>query len=70
MTHTSAFNTPEGEVAYLAACDAAMKLWPVPYEETEIPSRFGTARCRQRPEGCPTVGALAWVLCYAGYVVT
>jgi pimeloyl-ACP methyl ester carboxylesterase len=41
MTHTSAFKTPEGEAAYLAAYEAAMKLWPVPYEETEIPSRFG-----------------------------
>ena len=42
MTHISAFKTPEGEAAYLAAYDAAMKLWPVPYEEVEIPSRFGT----------------------------
>ena len=38
----SAFKTPEGEAAYLAAYDAAMKSWPVPYEEMEIPSRFGT----------------------------
>jgi pimeloyl-ACP methyl ester carboxylesterase len=42
MTLTSAFKTPEGEAAYLAAYDAAMKLWPVPYEEIEIPGRFGT----------------------------
>ena len=41
MTHTSAFKTPEGEAAYLAAYEAAMKLWPVPYEEIEIPGRFG-----------------------------
>jgi pimeloyl-ACP methyl ester carboxylesterase len=41
MTHTSAFKTPEGEAAYLAAYEAAMKLWPVPYEEVEIPTRFG-----------------------------
>jgi pimeloyl-ACP methyl ester carboxylesterase len=41
MTNTSAFKTPEGEAAYLAAYEAAMKLWPVPYEEIEIPSRFG-----------------------------
>jgi pimeloyl-ACP methyl ester carboxylesterase len=41
MSHTSAFKTPEGEAAYLAAYDAALKLWPVPYEEIEIPSRFG-----------------------------
>jgi pimeloyl-ACP methyl ester carboxylesterase len=37
----SAFKTPEGEAAYVGAYDAAMKLWPVPYEEIEIPSRFG-----------------------------
>ena len=41
MSPVSAFETPEGETAYLAAYDAAMKLWPVPYEELEIPTRFG-----------------------------
>jgi pimeloyl-ACP methyl ester carboxylesterase len=41
MTHTSAFKSPEGEAAYLAAYEAAMELWPVPYEEIEIPGRFG-----------------------------
>ena len=38
----SAFRTPEGRAAFLAAYDAAMKLWPVPYEEVNLPSRFGT----------------------------
>jgi pimeloyl-ACP methyl ester carboxylesterase len=37
----SVFKTPEGEAAYLAAYGAAMKLWSVPYDEMEIPSRFG-----------------------------
>jgi len=37
----SAFKTPEGETAFLAAYDAAMTLWPVPYEELDTPSRFG-----------------------------
>ena len=41
MSHPSAFKTPEGEAGYLAAYDAAMKLWPVPYEEIDIPTRFG-----------------------------
>jgi len=41
MSRLSAFKTPEGEAAYVAAYDAAMKLWPVPYEEMEIPGRFG-----------------------------
>jgi len=54
MTHTSAFKTPEGEAAYLAAYDAAMKLWSVPYEEIEIPSRFGTTHVVVTgPEGAP-----------------
>lgn len=37
-----AFKTLEGEAAYLAAYTAAMKFWPVPYDELAIPSRFGT----------------------------
>lgn len=42
MSHPSAFKTPEGEASYLAAYDAALKLWPVPYDEIDIPTRFGT----------------------------
>jgi pimeloyl-ACP methyl ester carboxylesterase len=39
---SSAFKTPEGEAAYLSAYNAALKLWPVPYDELDIPTRFGT----------------------------
>jgi pimeloyl-ACP methyl ester carboxylesterase len=42
MSHLSAFKTPEGEAAYLTAYDAALKLWPVPYDQIDIPTRFGT----------------------------
>jgi pimeloyl-ACP methyl ester carboxylesterase len=35
------FKTVAGEAAYLSAYDAAIKLWPVPYEEMDIPGRFG-----------------------------
>src|SRR6476660_5928935 len=42
MSHPSAFKTPDGENRYLAAYDAALKLWPVPYDEINIPTRFGT----------------------------
>ena len=42
LSQSSPFKTPDGEKVFLAAYDAAMKLWPVPYEEVEIPSRFGT----------------------------
>ena len=42
MSHPLTFRTPDGEAKFLAAYDAAMKTWPVPYEELETPSRFGT----------------------------
>ena len=41
MSGPSAFKTPDGEAAFLEAYDAAMKLWPVPYEEMDIPTQFG-----------------------------
>jgi pimeloyl-ACP methyl ester carboxylesterase len=42
MTYPSAFKTPDGETSFLAAYDAALKRWPVPYEEIDVPTRFGT----------------------------
>jgi pimeloyl-ACP methyl ester carboxylesterase len=41
MTHLTAFKSSEGEAAYFAEYDAAMKMWPVPYDEMDITSRFG-----------------------------
>jgi pimeloyl-ACP methyl ester carboxylesterase len=41
MSLQSAFKTSEGQAAFTAAYDDAMKLWPVPYEERDIPTRFG-----------------------------
>jgi pimeloyl-ACP methyl ester carboxylesterase len=41
MTEASPFKSVEGEAAFLAAYDAALKLWPVPYEELDLPTRFG-----------------------------
>jgi pimeloyl-ACP methyl ester carboxylesterase len=40
-SHASAFTTPDGESRFLAAYDAALRLWPVAYEELDIPTRFG-----------------------------
>jgi pimeloyl-ACP methyl ester carboxylesterase len=37
-----AFRTPEGEAMFFAAYDAVLKRWPVPFEEMDIPTRFGT----------------------------
>ena len=36
------FKTPEGEARFRAAYDAVLKLWPVPREELDVPTRFGT----------------------------
>jgi pimeloyl-ACP methyl ester carboxylesterase len=36
------YKTKESETAYLAAYKAAMKSWPVPWEEIEVTNRFGT----------------------------
>jgi pimeloyl-ACP methyl ester carboxylesterase len=33
--------TPEGEAAYKAAYDATLTLWPVPYEDVYVPTRYG-----------------------------
>ena len=41
MVRPSAFKTAEGEAKFLAAYDREMKLWPVPYEELDVRSRFG-----------------------------
>lgn len=41
MTLATAFKSSEGETAFREAYDAAMNLWPVPYEEIEVPSCFG-----------------------------
>jgi hypothetical protein len=37
----SPFRSPKGEALYLAACDASMQLWPVPYESIEVTGRYG-----------------------------
>jgi len=41
-THSPLFKSPEGEARVLAAYDAAMKLWPIPYEQRDLPTRFGS----------------------------
>ena len=38
----SPFKSPEGEAEYMAAYEATMKLWTVPYESKDIVSRFGS----------------------------
>jgi pimeloyl-ACP methyl ester carboxylesterase len=36
------FKSPEGEARYLRAYDAVVRAWPVPHEELDVPSRFGS----------------------------
>jgi len=38
----SAFKSPGGEAEYMAAYEATMRLWTVPYEAMDIKSRFGS----------------------------
>jgi pimeloyl-ACP methyl ester carboxylesterase len=40
--YLASFTSPEGEHEYIAAYDAVLKRWPVPSEELDIPTRFGT----------------------------
>jgi pimeloyl-ACP methyl ester carboxylesterase len=37
----SPFKSPEGEARYMAAYEASLRLWPVPYQAMDIPGRFG-----------------------------
>ncbi len=37
----SPFKSSEGEARYMAAYEASLRLWPVPYQAMDIPGRFG-----------------------------
>ena len=36
------FKTLDGKASFYAAYDAALKTWPVPFEELDVPTPFGT----------------------------
>lgn len=38
----ASFKSSKGEAEYISAYDAVLKLWPVPFEENDIITRFGT----------------------------
>ncbi|WP_292391717.1 alpha/beta fold hydrolase [Methanosarcina sp. UBA5] len=38
----SSFKSSKGEAEYVSAYDTVLKLWPVPFEENDIMTRFGT----------------------------
>ena len=41
--HNAIFKDKNGEQKYIAAYNKTLKLWPVPYEEIDIPTTFGSA---------------------------
>ena len=56
MTRLSAFKSSEGEAAFLSAYDAAMRRWPVPYQQLELSGRFGVTHVvASGPENAPSL---------------
>jgi pimeloyl-ACP methyl ester carboxylesterase len=57
MTHLpSPFKSPEGEAEFMAAYEATLKLWPVPFEPMDITGRYGrTHLVASGPENAPTL---------------
>jgi len=50
------FKSADGEAAYLAAYAAAMRFWPVRYEERDIPTSFGNTHVIvSGPSGAPAI---------------
>ncbi|MEN6343390.1 MAG: alpha/beta hydrolase [Methanospirillum sp.] len=41
-SHLASFASPQGEAQYVSDYDAVLKLWPVPFEESDITTRFGS----------------------------
>ena len=50
------FNSDEGRAAFERAYAAALQSWPVPFEELDVPTRFGTTHViASGPAGAPAV---------------
>jgi pimeloyl-ACP methyl ester carboxylesterase len=56
------FKTSKGQAQYFAAYDAAMQLWPVPYQSTFITTPYG----RTHVISCGPEDAFPLVLLHAG----
>jgi pimeloyl-ACP methyl ester carboxylesterase len=59
----SPFRSAIGEAQYLAAYDASMGLWPVPYESIDVTTRYG----RTHVISCGAKDASSLVLLHGGY---
>jgi hypothetical protein len=57
------FKTVEGQAQYLAAYDAAMKLWPVEYSSNYVPTSYG----KTHVIACGPISAFPLVLLHGGY---
>ncbi len=61
------FKSDEGRAAFQQAYAAALQSWPVPFEELDIPTRFGTTHAiASGPAGAPAVVLLH---CMAGTAI-
>lgn len=50
------FKSAEGEARFLAAYDAAMELWPIPYQTRDLPTGYGSTRVIvSGPEDAPPI---------------
>jgi pimeloyl-ACP methyl ester carboxylesterase len=58
-----AFRSPEGEARYFAAYDAALRLWPVPYESFDVTTCYGQTHVN----ACGSKDASPLVLLHGGY---
>jgi pimeloyl-ACP methyl ester carboxylesterase len=59
----SAFRSPEGAAQYYAAYNAALGLWPVPYEPIDVTTRYG----RTHINACGSNDAFPVILLHGGY---
>ena len=72
MTTTlpSAFKSPEGQAEFMAAYEATLKLWPVPYEPMDITGRYGrTHLVASGPKDAPTLVLLHMFFNFEGELV-
>jgi pimeloyl-ACP methyl ester carboxylesterase len=52
----ASFKSSKGEAEYVSAYDAVLKLWPVPFEENDVMTRFGTTHViASGPKGSPSL---------------
>ena len=59
----SLFKSPKAEAQYMSAYDAALGLWPVPYESFDVTTRYG----RTHITACGRKDAFPLILLHGGY---